>query len=161
LDSLKRNAQSSSPDDPESNDGSYNLASMILQGNGNGIGQPASKTVIEEAVEIVGRVDEIISALYRLVVPNCMSKEEFDVTDFHSIDNNTFGFGGLDPNNMGLQLNVSSLIAGGLRKALISPEQGSWHNDKGDDFSRWTMFILVLRVPPGILHNIYTFNRIY
>jgi hypothetical protein len=80
--------QSSKSNHPESNDGSYNLRSTILEGNGIGIAQPAMQSVTDEAVDRVEDLTKIFSQLYRLVVPTIVSKEEWDVTDFHAIDNN-------------------------------------------------------------------------
>lgn len=158
IDGLKRNDRSAKPDDDESNDGSYNLASTILQGNGVGIGQPAVQSVTPDAVEAVSNITPIISSLYRYIIPTCVSKEELDATDFHAIDNNVFGFGGLDPNNTGLQLNVASLDMGGVLSRSIGKVQGSWHPDFGDDPSRWTMFTLLFRIPPGMYYFIHLFR---
>jgi len=149
IDGLKKNNCSAKSSDPNTHDGSYNLASTILQGNGVGIAQPAVQSVMEEAVEVVGELTSIFSQLYRLILPTCISKEEWDVTDFHAIDNNIYGFGGLEPNNTGLQMNISSLQFGGPLLKAIGASQGWFHTDSHDDHSRWTLFTLLFRVPPG------------
>jgi hypothetical protein len=149
MDGLKRNDRSAKPTNPESNDGSYNLASTIMQGNGVGIAQPAVQSVTDETVEAVEDMTGIFNQLYRLIVPTCVSKEEWDVTDFHAIDNNVYGFGGLEPNNTGLQMNISSIRLGGSLSSSIGAAQGWFHTDNLDDHSRWTLFTLLLRIPAG------------
>jgi hypothetical protein len=147
IDGLKQNDRSAKSNNPESNDGSYNLASTILQGNGVGIAQPAVQS--DEAVRDIKDMTPIFSELYRYIVPTCVSKEEWDVTDFHAIDNNVYGFGGLEPNNTGLQMNISSIRLGGALSKSIGPSQGWLHTDSHDDQSRVTFFTLFFRVPPG------------
>lgn len=149
IDGLKHNDRSAKPSDPESNDGSYNLASTILEGNGYGVAQPAVQSVAEEATHVIENINAILSQLYQLIISTCVSKEELDVTDFHAIDNNAYGFGGLGPNNTGNQMNVSSIRFGGKLSASIGKQQGWWHTDKKDDHSRWTLFTLLFRIPEG------------
>jgi hypothetical protein len=146
MDGLKPNDRSAKT---TTNDGSYNLASTILQGNGIGVAQPAVQTTTPEAIRSTFNINNILARLYRLVLPTCISKEELDVTDFHAIDNNIFCLGGLDPNNTSIQLNVSSTRLGGVLAGAIGKESGWWHVDGGDDPSRWTLLTLLLRLPPG------------
>jgi hypothetical protein len=42
-------------------------------------------------------------------MPKCITKFEFDITDFHYWWNNIFNFGGLDPSGTSVQLNALSL----------------------------------------------------
>jgi hypothetical protein len=149
MDGLKPNDRSEKSTNTDTHDGSYNLASTILQGNGVGVAQPAVQTVTPEAVNSIFNINKILASLYRLVVPTCVSKEELDVTDFHAIDNNVYCLGGLEPNNTSVQLNVSSTRVGGVLAGSIGTESGWWHSDLGDDPTRWTLFTLLFRLPEG------------
>lgn len=127
--------------------GSYNTTSTLLQGNGIGVSIPAVQTAVPEAKEALLRINTILSEFYRLIMPLSVSKEELEVTDFHSIDYNAFGHGLFDPGNTSVQNNVSSDKQGG--RPSIGDEQSSWHNDSLDCFVRWTLFVLMFRIPPG------------
>lgn len=149
LDGLKQNDRSAKgASKTSSNDGSYNLASTILQGNGVGVTQPAVQSVSPEAKVSISSINKILAELYRLVLPTCVSKEELDVTDFHAIDNNIFCIGGL-PSNTSIQLNISSTRLGGSLAEAIGAQSGWWHSDSGDDPTRWTLFTLLFCLPPG------------
>jgi len=52
-------------------------------------------------------------------------------------------------------MNVSSEIKGGSLETAIGLFQGSWHVDKSDDPSCWTLMTLLLRAPPGKYHSYY------
>jgi len=39
-------------------------------------------------------------------MPKMISKTEWEAIEFNAIDNNVIGFGGLETNNTGLQMNV-------------------------------------------------------
>ena len=151
MDGLKPNNRSAKTTGKATNDGSYNLASTVLQGNGVGISQPAVQTVTPEAVESTLNINKILARLYRLVLPTCISKEELDVTDFHALDNNVYCLGGLDPNNTGVQCNISSTRFGGVLSGALGEQTGWFHVDGGDDVSRWTLFTLLFRIPEGEL----------
>lgn len=148
LDGLKQNDRSAKTASKTNNDGSYNLASTILQGNGVGATQPAVQSVSQEAMVSISNINKILAEVYRLVLPTCVSKEELDVTDFHALDNNIFCIGGV-PNNTSIQLNVSSTRLGGGLADAIGEQSGWWHSDTGDDPTRWTLFTLLFRLPPG------------
>jgi hypothetical protein len=148
MDGLKPNDRSVKTTGKTTNDGSYNLASTVLQGNGVGIAQPAVQTVTPEAVESASHINKILGRLYRLIVPTCISKEELDVTDFHALDNNVYCLGGLAPNNTGVQLNISSTRLGGVLTEALG-ETGWFHVDGGDDPTQVTLFTLLFRIPEG------------
>ena len=150
IEGLKRNDRSAIPPTGIlTYDGSYNLASTVLKGYGQGIVMPAVQAATTDAQVTMGAVNKCLYSLYRRIMPKMISREEWESIEFNSVDNNVFGFGGLEPNNTGLQMNVSSEIKGGSLETAIGLLQGSWHVDKSDDPSCWTFMTLLLRVPPG------------
>ncbi|KAJ6494121.1 hypothetical protein C8R47DRAFT_1194906 [Mycena vitilis] len=144
---LKRNDRSVDAKDlPEGSfDGSYNLASTKGEGEGAGCVMPAVQASTPEAAERIGHVLRLLHAIQRYIMPRSISKFEHDVTEAHSELNNVVSFGGLAPNATSCQMNVSS---GGFDLAhFIGAHQGSWHTDIGDDWTRWTMVTMVLKLP--------------
>lgn len=79
-------------------------------------------------------------------------KEELDVIEFNSIDNNVFTLSGLDPVNTSAQMNSSSDCSGRELEG-IGMKQGQWHNDISDDPTRWTVFILMFNLATGALFS--------
>lgn len=148
---LKRNARSVSEKKlpADSCDGSYNLASTKGEGEGVGCFIPAVQASTPEARSHITSVLETLHSLRRLIMPLCLSKFEYDVTEAHSELNNIPSFGGLEPNGTSCQMNISSGAGGFDLRDFIGDHQGSWHTDIGDDWTRWTMMTLVLKVPPG------------
>lgn len=128
-------------------DGSYSLASTVMQGNGQGIVEPTAQVNTTEGTSHIGAVLQNLHTLYRHVFPKCVSKLEFELLEFHSRFNNVFSFGGLEPNGTSCQLNVSSTLKGILRARL--GDQGDWHVDSGDDLTAFTLFTLLLHVGPS------------
>jgi hypothetical protein len=143
---LKRN-QRSAPAKEGSNDGSFNLAATVGQGEGQGCYMPAVQSSDPEFQHAVQQVTRTLHRFYRLIVPRCISKFEWDVLEFHSKVNNVFGFGGFEPNNTGLQMNVSSGFTSLAN--LIGEHQGSFHTDEHDHVPRWTLCTLCFRLPSG------------
>lgn len=131
--------------------GSSNLAGTVEKGHGQGKVVPAVQVSYDVARRQISRCLALLSKLYRLVMPYCLSAMEMQLMDFHSIDNNIFTFGGLDPSGTGVQMNVSNSFNGGDLIAQIGSIQGSWHPDSSDDPTRPTMFVLFLRIPAGEL----------
>ena len=127
-------------------DGSYSLANTVLEGEGQGTVLPAVQVDTREARTQIASVLKCLHGLYRFIMPLCVSKFEFEISDFHSEINNVMSFGGLMPNGTSCQLNVSSL--GQSLSQMIGP-QGSWHTDSKDDLTRLTLFVLLLMVGPG------------
>lgn len=115
---LKPNDQSAKTTSKATNDGSYNLASTVLQGNGVGVAQLAMQMVTLKSVESTFHINKILAHLYHLVLTTCISKEELDITDFYTLDNNVYCLRGLDPNNTGVQCNIYKVWWGIVR--------GSW-----------------------------------
>jgi hypothetical protein len=129
-------------------DGSYNLANTVMKGEGLGTFLPAVQANTPTAMSQIATVLTVLHTLFRLITPKCLSKFEQEITDFHSEFNNVFTFGGLEPGGVGAQMNVSAL--GKLLSFFIGRVQGGWHTDVSDNICRWTLFVLLLRVGPGI-----------
>ncbi|KAJ7223485.1 hypothetical protein GGX14DRAFT_558060 [Mycena pura] len=160
LPGMKRNMRSPASCAERPYDGSSSLASTLLEGNGRGFVVPAVQVNDNTAVHRRSRLVQIISSIYMILAPLALSKEEFDVTTFRSYDVNVFSFGGLNPTGLtGLQMNASSGWDGGELKLFIGMLQGSWHVDLHDDPCRWTLFILIMRLPPGSDPGPFLFAR--
>jgi hypothetical protein len=133
----------------EPGDGSYNLSSTVMKGDGQGTVLPAIQASTPEASSHIGLVLQLLHELRRRIMPKCISKFEQEITDFHSEWNNVVSSGGLEPNATSVQMNVSSLNSS-LQDAIGSI-QGQWHVDQSDDRANWTLMTMLLRVGPGKL----------
>jgi hypothetical protein len=51
---------------------------------------------------------QILHRLYRLIIPLCISRFEWDMMEFHGYENNVVTFGGLEPGPTSCQTNSSS-----------------------------------------------------
>ena len=143
---MKRNQRSATV--PEGSfDGSFNLAATVGQGEGQGCFMPAVQLLDPDLQQTVHEVTCILHKFYRLVIPRCISKFEWDVLEFHSIVNNIFGFGGFEPNNTGLQMNVSSGFSS--LAELIGEHQGALHTDQHDYPPRYTIITICFNLLPG------------
>jgi hypothetical protein len=143
-----------SPGDVGNYDGSYNIAATNSEGKGSGLLMPAIQTSTPAARKHVGRVLVLLHTLWRLIMPLCISKLEWDVIEFHAILCNIMSFGGCEPGPTACQLNVSSGAAGGSLDQFIGP-QGSIHVDQKDDPSRRTMIFMLLRLSKGVSIQTY------
>lgn len=143
---MKRNQRSATVRDG-SFDGSFNLAATVGQGEGQGCFMPAVQLQDPDLQRAITAVTIILHRFYRLVVPRCVSKFEWDVLESHSTMNNIFGFGGFEPNNTGLQMNVSSGFES-LAK-FIGEQQGALHTDQHDHPPRYTLCTFCFKLPPG------------
>ncbi|KAJ7752178.1 hypothetical protein DFH07DRAFT_960614 [Mycena maculata] len=90
------------------NDGSYNLASTHGEGEGHGHFAPAVQTNTPEAAVAIKEVLQILHRLYRLVMPLCISRFEWDMMEFNGYENNVVAFGGIEPGPTSCQGNASS-----------------------------------------------------
>ncbi|KAJ6600071.1 hypothetical protein B0H10DRAFT_2231094 [Mycena sp. CBHHK59/15] len=88
--------------------GSFNIASTRGEGEGYGMFMPAVQTNVPQAAKIIKEVLEILHKLYRLIMPLCISRFEWDMIEFNALENNVIAFGGLDPGPTSVQLNASS-----------------------------------------------------
>lgn len=128
-------------------DGSFSLGPTVKKGNGPGTFVPAVQASTPEAVSQIEALLQILHRLYRLIMPKCLSAFEWEMINFSKIYNNVMGFGGLDPNGTGMQMNCSSL--GAALKEAIGTIQGEWHVDGNDDHADWTLFTLLLWLGPS------------
>ena len=154
LEGLKRNdcSKSIAPDLPPGlHDGSYSLAMTVLKGTGQGTVIPATQVNTEEGGPQIAAVLKMLNELHKRIMPKCISRFEYEVAKFHSEDMNVVGFGGLEPNGTGCQFNLSSLCSH-LSKRL--GHMGSWHPDSKDDHTRYTLFVLLLKIGPS-KHRFY------
>ena len=115
----------------ELGDGSYNLSSTVMKGDGQGTVLPAIQANTPQACSHIVSVLQILHDLRRRIMPKSISKFEQEITDFHSEWNNVVSSGGLEPNATSVQMNVSSLNCS-LQDAIGSI-QGQWHVDQSDD----------------------------
>jgi hypothetical protein len=146
LEGLKKKNNRSKGLEEMKNTGSYHLAGIRIQGNGQGIVAPAVQIDSGQGASQIATVLKTLNTLFRLVFPKCVSKMELDLINFHNELNNVFSFGGLDLNGTDCQFNCSSSLSGSLSSHLGG--QGGWHTDSGDDVTRFTMFTLLLNVGP-------------
>lgn len=152
LPGLKRNDRSAKVA-AGSYDGSYNLASTVMKGEGQGCFQPAAQTSTHEAYERIKAVTTTLHRLGRIVLRHSISKFEWQLFEFICTVNNVVGFGGFEANGTGLQMNVSSGF--NSLAALIGQHQGSYHSDRNDDYMLWTVLTLLFRLPKGVLYQYF------
>lgn len=148
LPGLKVNDRSSKRADfhHHSKDGSYSLSGTVIKGDGQGTFAPAVQANTTEARVQISAVLQTLYKLYRLIMPKCISKFEMEITDFQSIFNNVFGFGGLGPNGTSVQLNVSSV---NIKLGVSLGPQGGIHCDNGDCKCRFTFLTLLYQICPS------------
>ncbi|KAK7039109.1 hypothetical protein VNI00_010293 [Paramarasmius palmivorus] len=146
---LTRNLRSGDAPPDGSPDGSFSIATTQEQGRGRGTISPAVQANSPIAKERLSKALELLNSLYHLIAPLCMSKWEWDVTQFRDIDMNVFSAGGLFPGPTSVQLNVSSSWEGGSLELSIGRKQGKWHVDKNDHWARWTLLVIFMRLPKG------------
>jgi hypothetical protein len=89
-------------------DGSFNLASTHGEGEGYGHFSPAVQTNTPQAAAIIKEVLQILHRLYRLIMPLCISRFEWEMMELHGYENNVIAFGGLRPGPTSVQHNSSS-----------------------------------------------------
>ncbi|THU79966.1 hypothetical protein K435DRAFT_874867 [Dendrothele bispora CBS 962.96] len=145
---LKHNARSSKPVEGSAA-GSYSLGVTVGEGQGKGIVQPAVQLTTPAFVLRHHRLLVTLHELFRLIVPLCISKLEWDVTNVRAEELNVFCTGGLAPAHSSVQKNVSPGRKGGSLIAFIGIIQGKWHSDSKDDKNHWTLLVVFLRIPPG------------
>ncbi|KAJ6488697.1 hypothetical protein C8R47DRAFT_978432 [Mycena vitilis] len=151
LDGMQRNLRSKhgDPNKLAPGDGSFNLASTHGEGEGHGHFAPAVQTNTPAAAAIIKEVLQIIHRLYRLIMPLCVSRFEWDMMEFHGYENNVVAFGGLDPGPTSCQLNSSGAANRSANLDTSIGPQGSPHGDFKDDALWFTLFVLLFRLPPG------------
>lgn len=159
LEGLKPNDRSTARADG-SFDGSYNLASTLVKGQGRGVAAPAITAATRTAVKRISDVTVHVHALFRDIMEVSLAKEELDNIDFQCVVNNVFSFGGIEPGNTGLQMNASTSTDGGELTMSIGETSGSWHLDQSDDPSSWTLFLLFFKLVDGELLLVLMYIRV-
>lgn len=156
LSGLRRNDRSAKV--TKGYNGSYNLASTVMKGDGKGCFLPAAQAPTAEALERINKVTSTLHHLGRIVLRHSISKFEWDLFEFICTVNNVVGFGGFDPNGTGLQMNVSS----GFNSLadLIGEHQGGYHSDRNDDYMLWTVLTLLFRLPEGASCYLSSYSRL-
>ncbi|KAJ6567866.1 hypothetical protein B0H10DRAFT_1965124 [Mycena sp. CBHHK59/15] len=133
-------------------DGSFNLASTHGEGEGYGVFLPAVQTATPEARARINEVLQVLHKLYRLIMPCCVSKWEWEMMEFNAIDNNVMAFGGLDPGPPACQFNsVSTLNSQSTDKDLSESigVQGKPHEDDKDDPAGLTLVTILVKLAKG------------
>ncbi|KAF9488667.1 hypothetical protein BDN71DRAFT_1512826 [Pleurotus eryngii] len=145
---LKHNDRSGTDISTPGFDGSYNLASTLGEGQGSGCFMLAVQTDMQEVRKQIGRILQILNLLWWIIFLQSVSKLEHDLIEFDVTDNNTFSFGGLFSGPTSVQMNTSSW--GRIFSQSIGP-QSTWHTDIHDAPTYWTMVVMMLRIPKGLL----------
>lgn len=146
LPGLKRNDRSPKTSTGSMN-GSFNLASTVLKGDGRGCFLPAVQTSTEAAQERINAITTTLHKLGRIVLRHSVSRFEWGLFGFICTVNNVVGFGGFEPNGTGLQMNVSSGFTS--LADIIGQHQGGFHSDQSDEHMLWTVLTLLFRLPRG------------
>lgn len=122
LPEFKRNDRSSRPL-AGSYEGSYNLASTVIKGQGQGTLAPAVQTDTREARSQIGDILKILHKLYNHILPLSISADEWDILKYVMAENNVFTFGGGGVGPVGCQLNISSMDSGGALEEAIGAQE--------------------------------------
>lgn len=156
LPGLQRNLRSKDVDLTKiaTGDGSFNLASTHGEGEGSGIIMPAVQTNTPQAARIIKEVLQILHQLYRLIMPLCISRFEWDMLEFNGLENNVVAFGGIEPGPTGCQLNSSSPVNLVDLNAGLNAARGT----QADDPSSLGMFLLLSQISRRIIPQ-STFNH--
>ncbi|KAJ3529721.1 hypothetical protein NMY22_g8884 [Coprinellus aureogranulatus] len=157
LPGTKRNDRSSVPDDPNSPDGSTSWAGTVMKGFGQGVYVPVVQADTKEAKEHFGKILEILGELFDVMLKITLSKAEYELIRYAANINNVHSFGGLKGIACtSVQLNISS-----LKKPLkqVLGFQGFFHTDDGDSKTAFTVFNLMLRIPPSADSGAFMFPR--
>lgn len=110
LEGMQKNLRSKKAQHPGtlSGDGSYNLASTHGEGEGYGIFMPAVQTNTPQATRSISEILRILHRCYRLIMPLCVSRREWEMMEFNGRLNNVPSAGGLAPGPTSCQVNGSS-----------------------------------------------------
>lgn len=133
--------------------GSYSLTITVNQGLGVGTIKPVSQVATEAFRKQLLEIVQIIQKLYQVIVPLSISKFEWEMSKFQLEDNNVFTAGGLDIGPLAIQMNISDTasVDGADLGDEIGPPQGKVHPDPVDAITLFTMLIVLLRIPPGMV----------
>jgi hypothetical protein len=146
---LQRNTRSA-PEQPGRNDGSFNMASVSMNGNGQGKTLPATQVRNSLMDSLRAHLNTAVADVYEKVLKVSLTKAEFEALKFCLEDMNVLGLGGTVLFPTSIQLNLASLFNGEDLAKAIGFLQGKWHVDKGDDPASWTVLFLFVRLPEGL-----------
>ncbi|KAL0563519.1 hypothetical protein V5O48_018547, partial [Marasmius crinis-equi] len=133
-------------------DGSSSQATTRLEGNGKGLGIPALQTDVGGTHQLQLSFLQTLSKLYQHLALLALSKEEFLAITFRSVDLNVYSFGSLFPTGLtSVQLNRSSADKGGDLMQFMGAIQGAFHIDFHDDWCWWTLLVIFIKLPLGVL----------
>ncbi len=122
---LNKNSRNADPDNTSTVNGSYSIGGTIIKGEGKGIFTPAVQALAGDLYEIRKQLLELIHLFYRIVVPCCVSRLEWDLTEFHSEDNNIFAVEGFRAGPTSVQTNCSTLFNLSEPTSAASPSASS------------------------------------
>lgn len=148
LDGIKLN-QRSQAEKPDCYDGSASLG-VTVEEQSSGFVQPAVQAVTDEAQVILGKLLVLLAELYKLIVPLCISKQEWEAWLFRLMDVNALCCGALHSGFSGVQRNLSSSFNGGSLALVLGILTGAFHVDWNDDPNGYTLLIALFRLPPGM-----------
>ncbi|KAF5373223.1 hypothetical protein D9757_010568 [Collybiopsis confluens] len=153
IEGLERNDRYGAPTPNSGSDarytGSFSLGATVEKGHAQGKVVPARQPNHTVGINISHQTMLKVGRLYRLLAKLCLPKREYDLIDFHGIDNNLFSLGGLGPSGISVQLNTSFVTNAKNLIDHIGALQGKWHIDGSDDITIPTLFLLFLRLPKG------------
>lgn len=150
---LKRNDRSNKDVLEGSYCGSYNIATTVGKGEGQGCVLPAAQIDDPAAQAQIGEMLNQLSFMGTVILKTTLNRFESTIIKFHALDNNLMSYGNFGPYMTGCQINISDSIQDLALSFGIA--QGYWHPDFNDDFTRWTVCTLTFRLPPGmfIIHR--------
>ncbi|KAE9382570.1 hypothetical protein BT96DRAFT_952087, partial [Gymnopus androsaceus JB14] len=122
---------------------------ITVEEQSHGFVQPAAQANSEEASIAQLKLLVRLAELYNLIVPLCVSKQEWEARKFRITDVNSLCCGGLYSGFSGVQKNVSSSFQGGSLAKRLGVATGAFHVDWKDDPAGWTLIIALFRLPPG------------
>ncbi|KAJ7481127.1 hypothetical protein B0H11DRAFT_1632372, partial [Mycena galericulata] len=152
LPGMKTNLRSKNNVNLTPGNGSFNLASTHGEGEGHGVFLPAVQTAVPAAAERIQEVLQVLHGMYRLIMPCCVSKFEWEMMEFKGMDNNVMACGGLEPGVPSVQCNASETLNTVSTDKELSDDiggQGKMHEDKKDDPEDETLVCVMVKLAPG------------
>ncbi|KAF9068618.1 hypothetical protein BDP27DRAFT_1421793 [Rhodocollybia butyracea] len=145
LDGIKLN-QWSQAEKPDCYDGSASLG-ITVEEQFSGFVQPAVQAVTDEAQVILGKLLVLLAELYKLIVPLCISKQEWEAWLFRLMDVNALCCGALHSGFSSVQRNLSLSFNGGSPALVLGILTGAFHVDWNDDLNGYTLLIALFWLP--------------
>lgn len=140
------NARSSNQNGSDCPDGSFSEAGTVMDVSA-GVFMPSSQSNTTAVKEQMAPVLCDVSDLYDIMIKISLSKAEYELVKWQATTSNTISFGGFrGAACTSVQLNISSSKRP-LKESLGF--QGAMHVDDLDAISGYTVFNLLMRIPPG------------